>query len=144
VSDTSAQAQWLKADLAQSHGKCTIAYWHHPLFTSGQNGPQPYMRDVWRILYAAGVDVVLNGHDHLYERFAPQDFDGRFDPVRGIRQFTVGTGGATLYNFVTRSPNSEVRIKAWGALKLTLQSDIYQWEFIPIGGVSDTGTGTCH
>ena len=81
-------------DLAANPSKCTIAYWHHPLFSSGQNGDNPGMRAFWRILYAAGVDVVVVGHDHLYERFAPQDPDGRFDPVRGIRQFIAGTGGA--------------------------------------------------
>ena len=102
------------------------------------------MRDSWRILYEAGVDVVLNGHDHLYERFAPQDPDGRPDRDRGIRQFTAGTGGAPLYQFGVPRPNSEVRISAFGLLKLTLMSDGYDWEFLPVAGPRDAGTGTCH
>ena len=102
------------------------------------------MREFWRMLYAAGVDIIVNGHDHLYERFAPQDPDGFPDPARGIRQFTVGTGGAPLYDFVTVRANSETRIKAFGVLKLTLEADSYQWEFIPVSGGGDSGTGSCH
>ena len=145
MSETSAQGQWLKSDLATSQTRCTIAYWHHPLFTSGPNGSQTFMRDFWRILYNAGADIVLSGHDHLYERFAPQDFDGRPDAQRGIRQFTVGTGGAALYDFVTRAANSEARVKAFGVLKLTLEADSYDWQFTEISGaVSDSGSGRCH
>ena len=102
------------------------------------------MREIWRILYEAGADVVMNGHDHLYERFAPQDPDGRPDRIRGIRQFTAGTGGAPLYQPGTPRPNSEVRVSAFGLLKLTLASDGYQWEFAPVSGARDAGTGTCH
>jgi hypothetical protein len=144
VDSASAQAAWLRMDLAASQTKCTIAVMHHPLFTSGPNGDNPGMRDFWRILYTAGVDVVVNGHDHLYERFAPQDPDGRPDPTNGIRQFTVGTGGASLYNFVTVRANSEVRISTWGVLKFTLQTDSYEWQFIPVSGAGDSGTGSCH
>jgi hypothetical protein len=145
VNDGSAQAQWLRGDLAMSHSKCTIAYWHYPLFTSGPNGSQTQMRDFWRILYGADVDIVVNGHDHLYERFAPQNPDGGRDDARGIREFIVGTGGASLYNFVTASANSEARISnTYGVLKLTLQSGSYQWEFIPVSGQSDFGNGSCH
>jgi hypothetical protein len=145
MSENSPQGQWLRNDLAVSHTKCTVAYWHHPLFTSAQNGPTPSVRDFWRQLYAAGVDVILVGHEHVYERFAPQDPDGRFDPVRGIRQFTVGTGGALLYNFVTVAANSEARIRAFGLIKLTLGGDSYQWQFIQTNGaVADSGTGQCH
>jgi hypothetical protein len=103
------------------------------------------MRAFWRILYAAGVDVVVVAHDHLYERFGPQDPDGRFDPVSGIRQFIAGTGGALLYNFVTVRANSEERISAYGVLKLTLQSDRYDWDFIPaVSGRGDRGSAACH
>src|SRR5438105_3784730 len=102
------------------------------------------MREFWRMLYAAGVDLIVSGHDHLYERFAPQDPDGIPDPVRGIRQFTVGTGGAPLYDLVRIAANSEVRIKAFGVLKLTLSAESYQWEFIPVSGAGDSGTGSCH
>lgn len=144
VTEGSPQGQWLKADLAANPKKCTVAYWHHPLFTSGPNGPQTYMRDFWRILYDANVDIILSGHDHLYERFAPQDQDGRPDSQRGIRQFTVGTGGAFLYDFVRTSANSEVRLKAFGILRLTLLTDSYQWDFVPLSGAGDSGSFACH
>jgi hypothetical protein len=141
----SGQAEWLRADLAASRARCTIAYWHHPLFTSGPNGDTPAMRELWRILYAAGAEIVLSAHDHMYERFALQDPDGRADPARGIRQFTVGTGGAFLSQPVTLHPNSESRIPSFGVIKLTLSSDRYQWEFIPVaGGPTDGGSGVCH
>jgi hypothetical protein len=143
--DGSAQAQWLRADLAASRSRCTIAYWHHPLFSSGPNGNAAHMRDLWRILYDAGADVIVTGHDHLYERFAPQDADGRSDAARGMREFVVGTGGAELYTVVTPRPNSEVRIaNAYGVLKLTLQNAGYQWEFLPVSGGGDSGSGSCH
>ena len=145
VGSSSAQVAWLRADLASSQSKCTVAYWHHPLFSSGPNGDSPEMRDFWRLLYDAGVDVILVGHDHDYERFAPQDPDGRSDPVRGIRQFVVGTGGAASYAFVTVRPNSVVRLTpVFGVLKLTLQTDTYQWDFITTSGAGDSGTGSCH
>jgi hypothetical protein len=141
----SAQAAWLRGDLGSSSRKCTLAYWHHPLFTSGPNGAQAYIRSVWRILYDFNVDVVVNGHDHLYERFAPQDADGRMDPTRGIREFIVGTGGAGLYEFVGASPNSERQIQnTFGVLKFTLQNGTYQWNFVPVSGPSDSGTASCH
>lgn len=140
----SAQTAWLANDLATHATTCTIAYWHHPLFTSGPDGPSPFMRDVWRQLYAAGVDVVMNGHEHYYERFAPQNPDGGADPARGIRQFIAGTGGAPPYTAVSIQPNSEVRITAFGVLKLTLASSGYEWEFVPVSGSRDFGTGSCH
>ena len=143
VGPGSAQATWLRADLASSRAKCTVAYWHHPLFTSGPNGDVVAMREFWRQLYDAGADLILNAHEHMYERFAPQDPDGRADPVRGIRQFIAGTGGAFLYQPVSTHPNSEVRISAFGLLKLTLFSDRYQWEFVPVSGQSDSGSGQC-
>jgi hypothetical protein len=136
---------WLRNDLAASRSKCTLAYWHHPLFTSSQNGPQNFTRDFWRQLYAAGADVILGGHDHTYERFALQDPDGRPDPTRGIREFVVGTGGATLYQFPITAANSQVRVRAFGLLKLTLNSESYDWQFIQVGGaVGDSGTAQCH
>ena len=102
------------------------------------------MREFWRMLYTAGVDVVLNGHEHLYERFAPQDPDGHADAARGIRQIISGTGGASLYQPVTVRPNSEVRISAFGVLRLALSSDGYQWEFLTASGPRDAGSGQCH
>ena len=93
-----AQQAWLAADLAAHRGaKCTIAYFHHPRFSSGMHGNQYQMQRMWDLMYANGVDVVVSGHDHMYERFAPQDPDGNADPASGIRQFTVGTGGAEFY-----------------------------------------------
>jgi hypothetical protein len=148
VGANSPQGIFLQNELATHTNKCVLAYWHHPLFSSGQNGDYKGMRELFGILYNANADVVLNGHDHLYERFGPQDGDGRPDPVRGIRQFTVGTGGVNAdYRFVTSKPNSEQKITGQnGVLKLTLFADSYQWEFvtIPNGAVADSGTGQCH
>lgn len=140
----SAQATWLQNELTQRRAKCTLAMWHHPLFTSGSNGATLAMREFWRILYDADADLILAAHEHMYERFAPQDPDGRPDPVRGIRQFVAGTGGALLYQTVSVHPNSQVRISAFGVLKLTLSPDRYQWEFIPVSGQTDSGSGVCH
>jgi hypothetical protein len=102
-------------------------------------------RDLWRELHAGGVDVAIAAHDHLYERFAPQDGDGRLDAARGVRLFNVGTGGATLYPIMRFRANSEVRLAAFGVLKLTLSPEAYQWEFLPTeGGARDVGSGVCH
>lgn len=146
VGVNSPQGVWLQDDLRVSQTKCTLAYWHHPLFTSGRNGQYPDMRGLFGLLYTANAEVVLTGHDHLYERFAPQDPDGRNDSARGLREFVVGTGGVVpFYNFITTRPNSDVRItNTHGVLKLTLTSDAYQWEFVTPTGVQDTGTTSCH
>lgn len=142
------QAGWLRDELARVPTPCSAAVWHKPLFTSGPNGPNPHMLETWRILYNANVDIVLNGHDHVYERFAPQDPDGRPDNARGIRQFTVGTGGVSLYSFGPPRPNSEVRASVWGVIVLFLGNGRYEWNFLPAGiaGVNfrDSGEGTCH
>ena len=141
------QLQWLR-DEVRSNPLCSAAIWHKPLFTSGPNGENRHMLDAWRILHGANVDVILNGHDHVYERFAKQDPDGRLDDARGIRQFTVGTGGVPLYSFGAIRPNSDVRASVWGVLVLFLSATSYEWNFLPAGvpGVNfrDTGTGTCH
>ncbi len=141
VAAGSPQGQWLQRELAQNRSKCTLAYWHHPLFTSGQNGQNPRMQAFFQMLYDANADVVLSGHDHLYERFAPQTADGRLDLARGLRQFVVGTGGATpLYHFVTVRPNSEAQNnRDHGVLRLTLNFDSYQWEFVTPSGTKDNG-----
>lgn len=144
IGDGSAQAAWLRSDLAANRARCTIAYWHHPLFSSGPEGGVSRMRPFWRILYEAGADVVLSGHDHMYERFAPQNPDGGPDPTRGIRQFTVGTGGAFLYPSGAARLNSEARRSVFGILRLTLATDGYGWEFIPVSGPPDAGSGVCH
>ena len=141
----SPQYEWLKTELARSKAACTVAMWHHPLFSSGLHGTSPQMRDVWRLLQEAGADVVLTGHDHDYERFAPQDADGRRDP-RGIREFVVGTGGAALRDRFQDAPNSEVSdYGTFGVLRLTLRSGGYAWQFVPVAGqtFSDSGTAGC-
>lgn len=140
----SPQGAWLRADLSANAARCTLAYWHFPRFSSGRHGNYERMRDVWSILYEAGAEVVLSGHDHTYERFAPQDPDGSADQARGIRQFVAGTGGANLYPFTTVRPNSEVRLSALGVLKLTLRPGGYDWEFVTVSGAGDLGTGSCH
>ena len=141
----SAQAAWLRSTLAANPSACALAYWHHPLFTSGPNGNNAVMRDLWRILQDAGAEVILSGHDHLYERFAPQDATGRSDPGRGLRQFTVGTGGAHLYDVKSVAPNSQVIGNAHGVLRLTLKADSYDWQFVSIPGksFSDFGSAQC-
>ena len=105
------------------------------------------MRHLWKVLYEAGVELVLSGHDHTYERFAPQNPNGEADPERGIRQFVVGTGGKTLYKFEKIDADSEVRNNTTlGVLKLTLHPDSYDWEFVPVvgGTFTDAGSGKCH
>jgi hypothetical protein len=142
----SPQGQWLQADLAANPKACTLAYWHHPRFSSGWHGSNASYQDFWQLLYDAGADVVLNGHDHTYERFAPQDPTGISDPGRGIREFVVGTGGAGLYSFGIPEPNSEVRENSThGVLKLTLHPTSYDWELVPIAGqtFTDSGSASC-
>jgi acid phosphatase type 7 len=143
----SAQGRWLAAELAATSGQCTVAIFHHPRFSSGSaHGDDPAMDPLWRALYAAGVDVVVNGHDHAYERFAPQDPDGREDRTAGIRQFVVGTGGIELRGFGDPRPNSELRVSvAFGVLALTLRDGGYDWTFHAVGSAfSDRGTAACH
>jgi len=142
----SPQEQWLRADLAANDRQCTLAIWHEPVFSSSGGG-YSNGRAFYQALYEAYADVILNGHDHVYERFAPQAPSGARDDIQGIRQFTVGTGGATLHGFGTIRPNSEARnTQAWGVLKLTLRSSSYDWEFLPGAGqvYSDAGSGVCH
>lgn len=142
----SAQIQWLNAELAASGATCTVAYFHHPRFSSGSHQNGSSQGTFWDELYAAGADVVLVGHDHDYERFAPQDPNGIADPTNGIRQFVVGTGGRSLRSFGTIQPNSEFRYGSeHGVLKLSLYSGGYDWEFISTDGtVRDSGSDTCH
>jgi hypothetical protein len=146
----SPQERWLRADLQAHPAGCTLAYWHHPLFSSGTNpshARHPEMRPMWQALYEAGAELVLNGHEHNYERFAPQDPDGHPDPKRGIREIVVGVGGRHFHPLLEPTPNSEARSdKALGVLKLTLHPTSYDWEFVPVVDRSfrDTGTGVCH
>ena len=145
---TAPMVGWLKNDLASNPTKCTLAYFHHPLFSSGsEHGSDPKMRPSWAALYAANADVIVSGHDHDYERFAPQKPDGTPDTTRGIREFVVGTGGKSHYPFGTIRKNSQVRNAAtYGVLKLTLHPGSYEWKFVPVAGKSftDSGTTSCH
>jgi len=141
----SPQYEWLKAELAASPAACTLAMWHRPLFTSGPSEAAGDMRDAWRLLSQYGAELVLSGHNHMYERFAPQTAEGRADP-RGPRQFVVGTGGYSLYGRARAATNSEVLDSdTWGVLKLTLKSVSYTWEFVPVAGKSfrDSGSAAC-
>jgi len=146
----SPQETWLKADLAEHPKACIVAYGHHALFSSGvfkKHAIHPELKPMWEDLYAAHADLVLAGHEHSYERFAPQDPEGKADAEHGIREIVVGTGGRShdLLGFAT--PNSEVRDwQTYGVLKLTLSPGKYTWEFIPEEGKEfrDSGSGTCH
>ena len=143
----SKQQRWLAADLAAHPHQCVLAYWHHPRFSSGYHGNQKQVRGFWVTLYHAGADVVLNGHDHDYERFALQDPSGRADAARGIREFVVGTGGAERRPMGSPHANSQVRnASTFGVLKLVLRPGTYHWQFLPAGSSSfdDSGSGTCH
>ncbi len=143
----SPQERWLRADLAAHRGRCTLAYWHHPRFSSGFHGDDPAYDAFWRDLYRAGADAVLVGHDHDYERFAPQDPNGAADPKHGIREFVVGTGGRSGYGFRGVQPNSVVRhAGSFGILLMTLHPTSYEWKFVPELGntFTDSGRASCH
>ena len=143
------QMAWLASDLSSSNKQCTIAMWHVPLFLSSNTAgwtTNPDKKPVWDLLYNAGVELVLNGQQHNYERFAPMKPDGSVDTERGIREFSVGTGGESIDNFSVIHPNSEVRGSVFGVLKLTLKRNGYDWQFLPVAGqsFSDSGSGSCH
>jgi acid phosphatase type 7 len=147
-----AQLAWLRADLAAHPARCTLAFWHHPLYSSGGHGSIPKMRDAWRLLQQAGAELVLSGHDHDYERFAPQDADNRLDRAHGMRQFVVGTGGAYPTPFLLTVKNSEMRDSGrTGVLKLRLLDGRYEWEFLESARITplglpepDRGGDVCH
>jgi hypothetical protein len=142
----SAQGEWLREELSGRQPGCTAAYWHRPLFSSGRIGDNTDMRPLFQMLYDAGVDLVINGHDHLYERFAPQDPEGRVDTARGIREFIVGTGGAPLTGVANLHANSDARATVWGVAMFTLYERSYQWRFVPTDDQTpeDSGTAVCH
>jgi hypothetical protein len=121
--------------------------WHHPLFSSGQHGNNPITRPLWQDLYDAGADLILNGHDHTYERFAPQTPSGALDSARGIVEMVVGTGGRSHYQFPIIRDNSIVRDNtSWGVLRLVLDDAGWSFEFLPVASstFTDSGRGTCH
>jgi Fibronectin type III domain/Calcineurin-like phosphoesterase len=137
---------WLRNDLAAHSNTCTLAYWHRPRFSSGFNGGNSAFAAWWSDLYNANADIVLNGHDHDYERFAPQDPSQNPDP-NGIREFVAGTGGQEHMAFVNPSRNSQIfNNNTFGVLKLTLHPTSYDWQFVPQAGgtFTDSGTGSCH
>jgi len=143
----SAQYNWLKQDLAANSSRCTLAYFHHPLFSSG-SGATTDVRPFWSVLYGAGADVILSGHSHSYERFAPQSPYGTLNRTSGIREFVVGTGGKPPEQpFGARPANSVTRNdKTPGVLKLNLHSGSYDWKFVPVAGkkFTDSGSTRCH
>jgi acid phosphatase type 7 len=139
---SSAEGKWLRADLRRHHAaRCTIAYWHHPLHSSGAYATsadtKAAARPLWRAVSSHGVDIVLNGHDHIYERFAPID---------GVRQFIVGTGGRSHYTVHKVAAKSRYRLTGhFGVLVLHLRKGSYRWSFVTTAHhVRDHGVGTCH
>jgi hypothetical protein len=145
-SNGSPQYLWVRDELSRHRTRCTMAVWHHPYVSSGPNGPTVYLRDMWSLLHEWNVEMVVSGHDHFYERFGPQTASYAPDPTKGIRQFIAGTGGAPLYRPVSRFPNSEVIVEAWGVLKLNLFPTSYEWDFVNANtnASADRGTAQCH
>jgi acid phosphatase type 7 len=143
VSATSAQVKWLKNDLAENPKKCVLAYWHHPRWSSGAKyGSNSKYQTLWKTLYDAGAELVINGHEHNYERFKQMNASGSA-VSKGLREIVVGTGGAGLYGFGSIRSTSEVRNSSThGVLKLTLSSTSYSWKFMPVAGKSFTDSGT--
>lgn len=142
----SPQEKWLRADLAANKQPCILAYWHHPRFSSGIHGGNPRYDAFWQALYEYGADIVLNGHEHLYERFASQNPAGAKD-TKGIREFVVGTGGKEQRLFHDTAPNSDVRHRGtFGVLELSLHPASYDWAFVPEVGQTfqDSGMAVCH
>ena len=143
----SAQETWLRADLAANPRSCIAAYWHHPRYSSGgTHGSNTSVRPLYQALYDYGADVVVNGHEHNYERFAKQDASGNA-AANGIREFVAGMGGASHYGFGSVLPNSEARNSTvFGVLKLTLHSSSYDWQFVPVAGqtYADSGSQGCN
>ncbi len=141
----SPQHEWLRQELQQP-ARCTLAYWHHPYVSSGPNGDNLATRPLWELLYAANAEVILVGHDHIYERYLPQDPEARLDRDRGLRQFVVGTGGASLTGVVARRPNSAAAHAGYGVLQLVLSENRYEWQFMPVEGTAftDAGFDLCH
>lgn len=142
----SLQETWLRADLAANPTACTLAYWHHPRYSSGAHGDNTSMQAIWQALYDFGADLVLAGHDHNYERFGPQNATSGADATRGIRSFVVGVGGKEMRPVSTVKANSQLRnSNSLGLLKLSLHASSYDWQFVPIPGhtLADAGTAAC-
>jgi acid phosphatase type 7 len=145
IGRTSAQLAFVRQVMLQAPTRCTMAVMHHPFDSSSLNGPTPSLRDFWEVFYNLNGDLVINGHDHVYERHAPVNVDQRRDDARGIRQFTVGTGGASLYGRVRNAANSELLLSNYGILRLKLDPALYEWQFMDMNGnVLDPGLTICH
>jgi hypothetical protein len=147
VAEAKAQEEWLRIDLSGNRKRCTLAYFHRPRFSSGSHGGTSAMQSLWRILYDADADLILNGHEHDYERFLPQTPTGVVDSARGIPQIVAGTGGASLRDIRSeRAPNSVMQVHGhYGVLKLALGPGKYSHAFVDTEGrVWDAGTGKCH
>ncbi len=145
INRNSAQFAFVRQVMQQAPTRCTMAVLHHPFDSSSLNGPTPSLRDLWELIYNLGGDVVINGHDHVYERHTPVNVDQRRDDARGIRQFTVGTGGAPLYGRVRSAINSEMMLSTFGILRLKLDPALYEWQFMDLNGnVLDRGLNVCH
>lgn len=147
VGRSSKQVEWLRKNLTANPARCTLAYFHRPRFSSGEHGSDPGLKPLWRKLFEARVDLVVNGHDHGYERFAPMEPDGERNGRRGIRQFVVGTGGVGLRPPVTVHRHSRERQNdTFGVLKLRLHTTSYSWDFVPEAGATyrDSGSDDCH
>jgi acid phosphatase type 7 len=141
----SQQYAYVRGVMQQAPTRCTMAVMHHPFDSSALNGPTPTLRELWELMYNLGGDVVIAGHDHVYERMAPVDASQKRDDAKGIRQFTVGTGGAPLYNRVRSAHHSEMFIANYGMLRLKLDPALYEWQFMDVNGnVLDRGLNTCH
>jgi acid phosphatase type 7 len=145
---TSTQGKWLQKNLANTTNKqCTLAYFHEPLYSTGNNIPNPNVKPLWQILYNNGAEVIVNGHAHRYERYAPLTPGGKIHPNNGIRQIVAGTGGERGGSEVQQAPGVEVvETGTSGVLKLTLSAGSYRWKFVPIAGqtFTDSGSGSCH
>jgi acid phosphatase type 7 len=142
----SKQYKWLQSDLTKNPNNCTLAYWHHPRFSSALHGNNEFMQDVWALLANSSVELVLNGHDHDYERFAPLNAAGK-PSEKGTREFVVGTGGKNEYPFLITKPGSQVRkTGVFGVLELKLKTSSYDWKFVPVAGktFTDSGSTNCH
>lgn len=145
IGRTSAQFAFVRSVMQQAPTRCTMAVLHHPFDSSSQNGPSPFLRDLWELMHNLGGDLVINGHDHIYERFAPMNADQRRDDVRGIRQFTVGTGGAPLYGRMRTAGTSELMLANFGMMRVKLDPALYEWQFMDVNGhVLDRGLNVCH
>jgi 3',5'-cyclic AMP phosphodiesterase CpdA len=143
----SEQERWLRADLEANDARCALAFWHAPRFSSGgKHGGTKSVEDLWQALLDDGAELVLSGHEHLYERTAPLDAEGNVDEAGGVRQFVVGTGGGEFYGLGERIEGSEAAlVDANGVLRMTLQPGSYDWEFLPVeaDGPTDAGSAEC-